>query len=37
MALRECFRLRAGASLGYVERLKGGGYRWLPHSYQLNL
>jgi glyoxylase-like metal-dependent hydrolase (beta-lactamase superfamily II) len=24
-------------SLGYVERLKGGGYRWLPHSYQLNL
>jgi glyoxylase-like metal-dependent hydrolase (beta-lactamase superfamily II) len=24
-------------SLGYVERLGGGGYRWLPHSYQLNL
>jgi glyoxylase-like metal-dependent hydrolase (beta-lactamase superfamily II) len=24
-------------SLGYVERLNGGGYRWLPHSYQLNL
>ena len=24
-------------SLGYVERLSGGGYRWLPHSYQLNL
>lgn len=24
-------------SLGYVERLKGGGYRWLAHSFQLNL
>jgi len=24
-------------SLGYIERLGGGGYRWLPHSYQLNL
>jgi glyoxylase-like metal-dependent hydrolase (beta-lactamase superfamily II) len=24
-------------SLGYVERLDGEGYRWLPHSYQLNL
>jgi glyoxylase-like metal-dependent hydrolase (beta-lactamase superfamily II) len=24
-------------SIGYVERLGGGGYRWLPHSYQLNL
>ena len=24
-------------SIGYVERLEGGGYRWLPHSYQLNL
>ena len=24
-------------SIGYVERLAGGGYRWLPHSYQLNL
>ncbi len=24
-------------SLGYIERLAGGGYRWLPHSYQLNL
>lgn len=24
-------------SLGYIERLDGGGYRWLPHSYQLNL
>ncbi len=24
-------------SLGYIERLSGGGYRWLPHSYQLNL
>lgn len=23
--------------LGYVERGTGGGYRWLPHSYQLNL
>jgi hypothetical protein len=23
--------------LGYVERSTGGGYRWLPHSYQLNL
>jgi glyoxylase-like metal-dependent hydrolase (beta-lactamase superfamily II) len=23
-------------SLGYVER-QGAGYRWLPHSYQLNL
>ena len=24
-------------SIGYVERLGAGGYRWLPHSYQLNL
>ncbi len=24
-------------SLGYVERRTGGGYRWLPHSYQLIL
>lgn len=24
-------------SLGYVERRKDGGYRWLPHSYQLTL
>jgi glyoxylase-like metal-dependent hydrolase (beta-lactamase superfamily II) len=24
-------------SIGYVERLSAGGYRWLPHSYQLNL
>lgn len=24
-------------SLGYIERLPGGGYRWLAHSYQLNL
>ena len=24
-------------SIGYVERLAGSGYRWLPHSYQLNL
>lgn len=24
-------------SLGYIERLDGAGYRWLPHSYQLNL
>jgi glyoxylase-like metal-dependent hydrolase (beta-lactamase superfamily II) len=24
-------------SLGYVERLSGSGYRWLAHSYQLNL
>lgn len=24
-------------SLGYVERLPGGGYRWLAHSYQLGL
>lgn len=24
-------------SLGYVERRKDGGYRWLPHSYQLAL
>jgi glyoxylase-like metal-dependent hydrolase (beta-lactamase superfamily II) len=24
-------------SLGYIERLRGGGFRWLPHSYQLNL
>jgi glyoxylase-like metal-dependent hydrolase (beta-lactamase superfamily II) len=23
-------------SLGYIER-QGGGYRWLPHSYQLNI
>jgi len=22
-------------SIGYVERLTGGGYRWLAHSYQL--
>jgi glyoxylase-like metal-dependent hydrolase (beta-lactamase superfamily II) len=24
-------------SIGYVERLNATGYRWLPHSYQLNL
>lgn len=24
-------------SIGYVERLDGGGYRWLAHTYQLNL
>ncbi len=24
-------------SLGYVERRKEGGYRWIPHSYQLDL
>lgn len=24
-------------SIGYVERLDAAGYRWLPHSYQLNL
>ncbi len=24
-------------SLGYVERRCGGGYQWLPHSYQLNV
>jgi glyoxylase-like metal-dependent hydrolase (beta-lactamase superfamily II) len=24
-------------SIGYVERRKEGGYRWLPHSYQLDL
>lgn len=24
-------------SLGYVERRTGGGYRWLPHTYQLIL
>jgi glyoxylase-like metal-dependent hydrolase (beta-lactamase superfamily II) len=24
-------------SLGYVERVNGGGYRWLAHTYQLNL
>lgn len=24
-------------SLGYIERMKEGGYRWLPHSYQLSL
>ena len=24
-------------SLGYIERLGTSGYRWLPHSYQLNL
>jgi glyoxylase-like metal-dependent hydrolase (beta-lactamase superfamily II) len=24
-------------SIGYVERLDATGYRWLPHSYQLNL
>lgn len=24
-------------SLGYIERLDKGGYRWLPHSYQLTL
>jgi glyoxylase-like metal-dependent hydrolase (beta-lactamase superfamily II) len=24
-------------SVGYVERLGTSGYRWLPHSYQLNL
>jgi glyoxylase-like metal-dependent hydrolase (beta-lactamase superfamily II) len=24
-------------SLGYIERLSTGGYRWLLHSYQLNL
>jgi glyoxylase-like metal-dependent hydrolase (beta-lactamase superfamily II) len=24
-------------SLGYVERRKDGGYRWIPHSYQLDL
>jgi glyoxylase-like metal-dependent hydrolase (beta-lactamase superfamily II) len=24
-------------SIGYVERLDTAGYRWLPHSYQLNL
>ena len=24
-------------SIGYLEKLKSGGYRWLPHSYQLNL
>jgi glyoxylase-like metal-dependent hydrolase (beta-lactamase superfamily II) len=23
-------------SLGYVERRKDGGYRWIPHSYQLD-
>ena len=23
-------------SIGYVERLKAGGYRWLAHSFQLN-
>jgi hypothetical protein len=24
-------------SIGYVERRSGGGYRWIPHSYQLIL
>ena len=24
-------------SIGYVERLSGGGYRWLAHTYQLGL
>ena len=24
-------------SIGYVERRKDGGYRWIPHSYQLDL
>ena len=24
-------------SIGYIERLGTSGYRWLPHSYQLNL
>lgn len=24
-------------SLGYVERLQGTGFRWVPHTYQLNL
>ncbi|PPD00562.1 MAG: MBL fold metallo-hydrolase [Hyphomicrobium sp.] len=24
-------------SMGYVERLQGSGFRWVPHSYQLNL
>jgi glyoxylase-like metal-dependent hydrolase (beta-lactamase superfamily II) len=24
-------------SIGYVEHLDGGGYRWLAHTYQLNL
>ena len=24
-------------SLGYVERRKDGGYRWIAHSYQLKV
>jgi hypothetical protein len=24
-------------SIGYVERRRDGGYRWLPHSYQLDI